>query len=127
MKSPKVTGQSVTGYLLSPNEASSTGNGLHLIESLAEGVPWGPSNNSGYCQDYRLPPQTDSKTLLLKTTPMQLTEHEVGLVTALGCQPRAITTMRLCSWYRKVLSTLLKEKHKHQLSHKPSTYNLSCL
>ena len=27
-----------TGYLLLPNEAPSTGNGLHLIELLAKGV-----------------------------------------------------------------------------------------
>lgn len=31
-----------TGHL-SPNEAFSTGKGLHVIELLAKGVPWEPS------------------------------------------------------------------------------------
>ena len=43
-----------TGYLLSPNEASSTVIGLHLIELLAKEVPWESSNNSGCYLDCRL-------------------------------------------------------------------------
>lgn len=72
----EITGQSTAGYLLSPNEAFSIGNGLHLIGSLAQGVPWGPSSNSGYCRDPRLPPHTDSKVLYQKATPTQLIERE---------------------------------------------------
>lgn len=34
--------------ILSPTKASSKGIGLHLIELLVKGFPW------GYCQDYRL-------------------------------------------------------------------------
>jgi hypothetical protein len=44
---------------LSPNEASSKGIGLHLIELLAN-IAWEPSNNPGCCQEYQLP-QTDGK------------------------------------------------------------------
>jgi hypothetical protein len=43
-----------TGYLSSPNEASSTRNGLHLIKLLAKGAPWEPPNNLGYCLGYLL-------------------------------------------------------------------------
>ena len=54
MKSSNNGGDStLTGHFLSPNEASSTGNELHLIELLVKGVPWEPPNNPGCCQDYR--------------------------------------------------------------------------
>ena len=81
MKSPN-NRRVPAGYLLSPNEVSSTPNGLHLVEFLAKGAPQEPTNNPGGCQDYRIEcfPQT-WKALLLKTMPTQLTEHrEVKLV-----------------------------------------------
>lgn len=47
-----------SGHLLSPNEASSTGNGLYPIKLLAKEVPWEHPNNPGYCQGS---PQVNSK------------------------------------------------------------------
>lgn len=46
--------RSPTGYLLSPDKASSAEIGLHLIELLAKRVPWKPPNNPDYCQDCEL-------------------------------------------------------------------------
>ena len=65
-----------TGHISSFNEASSTGNRLHLIKFWSKGVPGEPPNNPNGS------PQTDSKALLLKTTTtQQLTEQkEVKLV-----------------------------------------------
>lgn len=40
-------GRALTGYLLSSNEASSTGDRLHLIESLDKGVSLETPNNPG--------------------------------------------------------------------------------
>lgn len=48
--------------LLSPNEASSTGNGLHLIELLAKGHPW--ETTQAIAKTLGGSPQTDSKALL---------------------------------------------------------------
>ena len=68
------------GHLLSPNETSSSGSRLHLMELLAKGVPYEPSNNAGYCQGYCFP-QASGKALLLKTKLTYLIEHgEVKLV-----------------------------------------------
>jgi hypothetical protein len=48
-----------TGYLLSSNEASSTRDGLHLIESLAKGVSLETPNKAKAISGS---PQTDGKT-----------------------------------------------------------------
>lgn len=55
---------------------------LHLSELLDRGVPWKSPNNPSCFQDYiGCSPQNDGKTPLLKTIPIQLTEHgEVQLV-----------------------------------------------
>lgn len=47
---------------LSPNEPSSTGNGLHLIELLAKGHPW--ETTQAIAKTLGGSPQTDSKALL---------------------------------------------------------------
>ena len=83
MKSSNNVGdRSPIGYLLSSNKTSSPGIGLHLIELLANIVPWEFPNNPGCCQDYiDCSVQTDCKAPLLKTTPTQRTEHgEVELM-----------------------------------------------
>ena len=55
MKSPSNGGGSApTGHLFSPNEASSTGIGLHLLELLANEVFWKFPKNPGYWQDHGL-------------------------------------------------------------------------
>jgi hypothetical protein len=46
--------RTLTGYFLSPNEASSTGIGLHLIGLLVKGTSKEFLDNLGRCQDYRL-------------------------------------------------------------------------
>lgn len=38
MKSPNSEGQNLTGYLFSPNQASSTRTGLHATELLCKGA-----------------------------------------------------------------------------------------
>lgn len=60
---------------LSPNEASSTGIGLHLIELLANGVHGNPPTTQAVTKTLGCSPQTVSTTPLLKTKPTQLTEH----------------------------------------------------
>lgn len=59
-------------YLSSPNGASNPGNGFYPIKLLAKEVPWEHANSPGDCQGS---PQVDSKALLLKITPIQLSEH----------------------------------------------------
>lgn len=44
--------RSTTGYLLSQNEVSSFGSGLHPIELFTKGVPWGAQKNWDSCQVY---------------------------------------------------------------------------
>lgn len=49
MKSPNNRGsRAPPGHLLSPDEASSTRTGLHLIELVAKGTPWEPPNEPGH-------------------------------------------------------------------------------
>ena len=61
-----------SGHFLSPTEASSTGNGLYLIELLAKGIPWEPPpNNPGCCQSLKVVLHKLKVRLLLKTTPTQ--------------------------------------------------------
>ena len=60
------------GYLLSPHEAFSTGNGLYFIELLAKGVPCQPQTTKAVAKAIGCSPQTDIKPSLLKTTPTQL-------------------------------------------------------
>ena len=54
---------------------SSTETVLHLIEFLTKGVPWELPNNPGYYKAIGGSLKANSKALLLKTTPTQLTEH----------------------------------------------------
>lgn len=42
----------LTTHLLSPNETSSSRNGLHLSGLLAKETPQTPPNNPGYGQSY---------------------------------------------------------------------------
>lgn len=64
------------GPLLSSNEASSSKNGLHLVELLAEGTLWQSANTpTPLLRLLSYFPQTDNKALMLKTTPTQLLEH----------------------------------------------------
>ena len=78
MKSPNNgRDRAPTEHLLSPNEASRTTNGLHLIELLAKEIPQTPKNNSGYCQGYSCFPQTYVKPYYQRQTPTQLIEHTV--------------------------------------------------
>lgn len=52
--SNNVADRTLTGYFLSPNAASSTGVGLHLIGLLAKGASQELPNNTGCRQDYWL-------------------------------------------------------------------------
>lgn len=81
MESPYGGGSAPTRYLSPSNEISNARSGFCLIESLAKGALWIPSNNSGYHQAVVCSPQTDGKDPLLKTAPTHLIEHgEVELV-----------------------------------------------
>lgn len=73
-----------TGYLLLPGEASRGKTGLHSIELWAKGVP------------------------LLRTTPTQLSEMAVQLVST-----RCLQFL----WYGKVLFRVPKKECGHQPSH----------
>ena len=64
-----------SGYLLSPNEASSIGYRIYLIELLRNDNLWKPPNNPRYCQGYWLRSQTDRKPLLLNKMLTQLIEQ----------------------------------------------------
>ena len=61
-----------TGYLLSPNESSSTKIGLHLIGLLAEGVSEEPQTGQSVTKTIGCFPQLDRKVLVLKTTSTQV-------------------------------------------------------
>lgn len=82
IKLPNTGGyRALTGHLLSPMELSSTGMGFHLIELLASGFPWEPSNIPAATKTTSCSPQTYSKAPLSKTTPAQFIGHgEVKLV-----------------------------------------------
>lgn len=55
MKSPNSKrDRTPTSHFLSPNKASSTRTGLHLVELLGKGVPWESPNNPDCYQDYKL-------------------------------------------------------------------------
>ena len=55
IRSPIMEGYGVpTGPLLSPNESSSTGIGLLLIELLIKGIPWQSPKNPGCGQENEL-------------------------------------------------------------------------
>lgn len=113
-----------TGHLLSPNEASTTGIGLHPIELLTRVVLWKSSNSPDCWKIIGFSPQADSRVSLLKTTPTQLIEH--GEVKR--CLHRNFTSTFQCLWYRKVLCMLQKENPKDQHSHKRFWFIiLSCL
>lgn len=48
----KTTKQQEGQSLLTPNEAFSTGNGLHLIALLAKGIPWEPTKTRQHIRLY---------------------------------------------------------------------------
>ena len=67
--------------ILSPNQTSSTVNRLYVIELWAKDVPREPPTKQAAGKSIGSPPQTDEKTSLLKTTPIQLIKHrEVELL-----------------------------------------------
>lgn len=57
---PKNGEDRATTGIFSPNEVSSTRNGLNLTVLLAKGAPSEPPDNPDCGQDYRYSPQTDS-------------------------------------------------------------------
>ena len=60
MKSPNNGGdRTPVGHLLSPNEASSTGTGFHLIELLVPGVYGSPQTTQAVDKLIGCSPQTD--------------------------------------------------------------------
>ena len=77
-KFPNDEGKGVpTSHVLTPNEASSSENGLCPIRLLAKRLPWEFSNNPVSYSPHLIigcSPQNDSKIPLLKTTPMVLIE-----------------------------------------------------
>lgn len=55
MESPYNGGDNTpTTHFMPPSKASSARNGLHLVESLAKGVPQKLPNIIGHCQGYCL-------------------------------------------------------------------------
>lgn len=79
--------RAITGRIFSPNEASSTRNGLNLTVLLAKGAPWEPTDNPDCGQDQRYSPQTDSQNLLSslnvdmeKQSKSHIDPHPSGLV-----------------------------------------------
>ena len=106
-----------TGYLLLPNEASSTGIGLHLIELLAKGISWESPDVPGCCQD--------SKAALHKLTarphgwrknlhnPLDMEKLSWDLQSLHFYVPAALVTGRYSACHQK------RHTNKHQASHKP--------
>jgi hypothetical protein len=64
-----------TCCLLSPNKASSTRIGLHLIEYLTKGVLWEPPTTQAVAKTIGCFSQTDTESPLMKTVPTQFIEH----------------------------------------------------
>ena len=65
-----------TRHLLSPNEFSTTGIGLHLIKLLAKGIQKeNPQVDQVVAKTKGCSSQIDSKACLLKATPTQLIRH----------------------------------------------------
>ena len=78
MKSPNNReDSSATGHHLSPNEASSIGFVLHLIELLAKGAEGNSKITQAVAKTVGFSPQTDSKFLLLKRTLTKDIKHGV--------------------------------------------------
>lgn len=94
----------------SPNETSSTGNGLYLIGFLAKKVPWAPVNNQDYYWQGSLLFSTSCKALLLKAALIQLAHGEAKLVPTWSLDPYGLVFM--------VLFPLPKGECKHQPSYK---------
>lgn len=71
MKSPNNEGDRVpAGHILSPNESSRTGTGLHSTELLNKGIPWKSPSNQSCCQGNRLLSPNCQQGPRLKTTPV---------------------------------------------------------
>lgn len=64
--------RSTTVLYFSPNEASSTQIGLHLIIFMGKGVSWECPNNTGCSQDSS---QIEFMAPLLKITPTHFIDH----------------------------------------------------
>ena len=67
---------------LSGSEASSSRHRLHLIKLLAKGAHENPQTTQAIIKTIGCSSQTEGKSLLLKTTPTHLTEHELNLLPA---------------------------------------------
>ena len=73
MKSPNNGGDRATVvFLLLQNDASCNRNGFYLIELLVKRVLWEPPTIQAVAKTIDCSLQTDDKTLLPKTTSMQL-------------------------------------------------------
>lgn len=78
-------GEHPAGRLFQPNEASSPGIALHVIELLPKGTS---PNIWAVIKAASCPRQPDIQAPLLETTPIRLTEHgEVELVLIHSLQP----------------------------------------
>ena len=82
MESPNNRGdRAPTRHLLPPNETFRAWNELHLIELLAKGTHGNLQITQAIAKTIGCFPQSDGKTLLLKTVSTYLTGHgEVKLV-----------------------------------------------
>lgn len=83
MESPNNREEKTPGrYLLSRNEASSSGNGIYYIQYNWIGHERGSNGDAqithAIVRDIRWSPQTDSKALLLKTASTQLTGEKLS-------------------------------------------------
>lgn len=82
MKVPNSGGERAPTIFL-PNEVSSLGNGINLIECLANGTHGNAQRTQAVAKAVDCYPQIDGKIPLLKTTPTQYIEREeVKLVPA---------------------------------------------
>lgn len=112
MKSPNNGGDRVpTGYLLSANEGTTTGIGIHLTELLAKVIPWESSNNPGCSQDYRM------LFTNRQASPHCWRQHlhnSLNMEKFCWCLDKAFIPMFHHLWYRKVPFILPKKKCKHQ-------------
>lgn len=108
MKSSNIGGEGTPIlHLLSPNQASHTRTGIHLIGISAKGASRESSNKKAVPKTISFCPQTSSKAPLLKTSIL-------NMEMLIQCLHRAFSTTRQCLWFRKVLCTLSQVQSKHQ-------------
>lgn len=65
-------------HLLAPSKSSNDRNGLHLAELLVKRAPENPLEPQAIVKAFVASLLTGSKALLLKTTPVSITEHGEG-------------------------------------------------